>query len=399
MAIHGGIKILRVVIAGAGPAGSSLAIRLARRGHEVTLVERERFPRHKLCGEFISPECLSQFAELGVLDEMLSAGGERIYETRFFEKNGRSFSVPSRLLDDRGFALSLSRSKMDDILFRAARAAGTNVIDNAKITDANVDNERVEAVTVNAGGEISILSADLFIDATGRSMAFSRLIERKLDRAEPAHSSSSLAVGFKAHLSNADIPPGVCEIYFFPGGYGGLTSIEDGLTNLCFLAAPKAAKKLGGDADEMLRNLVSVNRRAAETLQPATRVRDWLAVSVNSFGKRGTIRAENLLAIGDSAAFIDPFTGSGMLMAFESASMLAEVINGPAPLPEIAGRYSSAYAHAFDRRLRVCASLRWAAFRPILPTLAITFLNLSRVSRTYLAGSTRPAGPSDAKSA
>ena len=77
-----------IVIAGAGPAGSSLAIRLSRLGFTVTLIERYKFPRAKLCGEFISPECLKHFEELGVLDEMLTAGGDRVSETVFYETAG-----------------------------------------------------------------------------------------------------------------------------------------------------------------------------------------------------------------------------------------------------------------------------------------------------------------------
>ena len=74
---------LQITIVGAGPAGASLAIRLANQGFSVNLIEREKFPRHKLCGEFISPECLAHFKDLGVLDEMLDSGGERITETDF----------------------------------------------------------------------------------------------------------------------------------------------------------------------------------------------------------------------------------------------------------------------------------------------------------------------------
>ncbi len=83
----------KIVIAGAGPAGTSLAIRLAQKDFEVTLIERETFPRHKLCGEFISPECLAHFEDLGVLDNMLSAGGARITDTRFYAPSGLSFCV------------------------------------------------------------------------------------------------------------------------------------------------------------------------------------------------------------------------------------------------------------------------------------------------------------------
>ena len=85
----------KIAIAGAGPAGSSLAIRLAEAGFDVTLIEREKFPRHKLCGEFISPECFDHFRELGVLDRMLSAGGDHISETRFYSPSGRNVAVPS----------------------------------------------------------------------------------------------------------------------------------------------------------------------------------------------------------------------------------------------------------------------------------------------------------------
>src|SRR5689334_20098902 len=117
----------RVVMAGAGPAGSSVAIRLAKLGFEITLIERERFPRPKLCGEFISPECLAHFTELGVLDQMMSAGGDEISETRFFESGGRSVTVPSRWFGHGEFALSLSRASMDKILLDEAKRIGVSV--------------------------------------------------------------------------------------------------------------------------------------------------------------------------------------------------------------------------------------------------------------------------------
>src|SRR5690348_5628648 len=110
-----------IVIAGAGPAGSSLAIRLRAQNVPVVLIERYNFPRQKLCGEFISPECLAHFAELGVRDQMLDAGGDRVFETRFFELGGRSLNVPTNWFGAGDFALSLSRARMDEILLNAAQ--------------------------------------------------------------------------------------------------------------------------------------------------------------------------------------------------------------------------------------------------------------------------------------
>ena len=109
-------EMLPIVIAGAGPAGSTLAIRLRQLDLPVVLVERFEFPREKLCGEFISPECLEYFRELACLDAILEAGGDRIVETRFFEVGGRSVIVPSKWFTGEGFAISLGRARMDQIL-------------------------------------------------------------------------------------------------------------------------------------------------------------------------------------------------------------------------------------------------------------------------------------------
>ena len=84
-----------VIIAGGGPAGSSAAIHLARQGARVLLAEQKKFPRAKLCGEFISPECVTHFARLGVSELMLASRPSQLIETVFYSQNGTSVSVPS----------------------------------------------------------------------------------------------------------------------------------------------------------------------------------------------------------------------------------------------------------------------------------------------------------------
>ncbi|HEX8117274.1 MAG TPA: FAD-dependent oxidoreductase, partial [Pyrinomonadaceae bacterium] len=83
------------IIVGGGPAGASAAVHLAASGARVLLAERERFPRDKLCGEFISPECLGHFERLGVSEAMSRGGGARVSETVFYAPSGRGVSVPS----------------------------------------------------------------------------------------------------------------------------------------------------------------------------------------------------------------------------------------------------------------------------------------------------------------
>src|SRR3954466_6712019 len=129
-----------IVIAGGGPAGSSLAIRLARQGASVLLAEQKRFPRHKLCGEFISPECLDHFRELGVLDAMLSSGAASLATTVFYSRRGRSFEVPSNWLGGQGLAIGLSRAQMDRVLLDEAKRSGVTVIEEVSISGTiNVD--------------------------------------------------------------------------------------------------------------------------------------------------------------------------------------------------------------------------------------------------------------------
>ena len=380
-------RVSRVVIAGAGPAGSSLAIRLAHYGFDVTLIERERFPRHKLCGEFISPESLAHFQELRVRDGLLSLGGQRIYKTRFSDRKGRSFVISSGILDGEGFALSLSRYEMDRCLMERAKALGVRVLDGTRVANVIADGESMTGVEA-VGDERETIIADIFVDATGRASALRKAADRVAGG--PGEAGKPLAIAFKTHLENVRIEPGTCEIFFFPGGYGGITSIEAGLANLCFMMRASKARELGADADVLLRKAVCQNRTAASYLEGADRMRDWLAVSIGSFGRTPRPRMRNLLSVGDSAAFIDPFTGSGMLMALEGSKLLAEMINsassGPALIQEA---YDAAFARVFGRRLRVCSLLRRAAFLPVVPSIAISLLGSSRRGRNYLAGATR----------
>ena len=376
-----------VVIVGAGPAGAGLAIRLAGAGHRVTLVEKERFPREKLCGEFISPECFRHFGALGVREEMLSLGGARLTETRFFDPAGRSVAVPTRWFGHGDFALSLSRARMDTALLDRARGAGVAVMDGARAVAAEAEGGRLRSITVKAGnGDRSDLRADLFVDATGRAGALARLVGKD----EQASPRRSRLVAFKNHLSGVRADPEACEIYVFPGGYGGLSPVEGGKANLCFIVEADVAKRLIGKPNSHIDLIARRNRRAAETLSGAAEAGEWLAVPVGGFGRRKHPSAANLIAIGDAAAFIDPFTGSGMLMALESAELLARCIGkhraAGADLSEI---YAREHAAKFRKRLATSAVLRRAAFMPRLASAVIAAAGSSDRLRERLARATR----------
>ena len=406
----------KIVIVGAGPAGTSLAIRLAKENFDVTLIEREKFPRQKLCGEFISPECLEHFRQLGVLDEMLSAGGERIYKTIFYSQSGKSVSVPSEWFGgDLQRALSLSRAEMDFRLMEKAKDAGVKVLEESSVIGLLFEKTEVCGVKARTkNNELKEIAAGLTIDATGRVNVLGKLAEKEISRKGAKSQSNeekqnyeprttnhkpttkkqkTKFVGFKTHLENIQMEKGRCEIYSFRDGYGGLSGIENGLANHCFLIKAERVREFNSDVGQIIENVVFQNQRARETLKDAKPVSDWLAVSVDGFGVKNLNPAKNLFSVGDSAAFIDPFTGSGMLMALESAEILAKIIAKSRLSSElITENYKILHRRKFNKRLLVCSLIRRLAYVPSLAGLTISALSLSEKAREILARATRRNG-------
>ncbi len=391
-----------VAIAGAGPAGTSAAIQLALAGASVLLIEEKKFPRPKLCGEFISPECLSHFRRLGVFDQMTGAGGAAVTETVFYSRSGRCVNVPSEWFGHGSAALGLSRSEMDFQLLERAKACGVRVLENAHASRLLHDAGIVHGIRVKNGDAEIDYPAIVSIDATGRTRSLARRVD---SRGATPRKHSNPWVAFKAHLENTHAAKGACEIYFYKGGYGGLSYVEGGVSNLCFIVSANEVRRCGSDPDRVMREVVMTNKRAAETLAAATPHTLWLSVSLESFGRRTLVPADGLLTVGDAAAFIDPFTGSGMLMALESGEIAATAIaQYLAPLRQgegfasLAGEYRSQYRRRFNSRLRVSGALRRAAFVPHLDAVAIALFGTSVHFRRRLARATRQSGASEAAS-
>src|ERR1041385_2581125 len=229
-----------VIIAGGGPAGSSAAIHLASRGARVLVVEQKKFPRPKLCGEFISPECARHFERLQVADSMASAKPSELTATVFYSRRGRNVRVPSSWFAHNTLALGLSRAEMDERLLLRAAEAGADVWEDAHATNLTAEDQTVSGLTVKRGTRETNCRAAVIIDATGRSRALARKLMSRRVRPERRP-----MVAFKAHFENTRIEPGACEIYFYRRGYGGLRSIRSGLSNLCFIASARDVRANG----------------------------------------------------------------------------------------------------------------------------------------------------------
>ncbi len=384
------LKSFDVAIVGAGPAGSSTAIRLADAGFNVLLVEQKKFPREKLCGEFISPECLTHFAELGVLLEISTAGGTDLLETVFYARNGKNISVKSEWFGSiDSLALGLSRAEMDALLLERARELGVTIYEDTTASGLIIDDKTVTGITLKSkdGGDISI-HANLTIDATGRSRSLARCVE-----ISAKDTSRAKHVAFKTHLRGARIEDGACEIYAYHDGYGGCNRVESDLFNLCFIASAEDTKRLGSDAERVMREVVFTNKRAEYAMKNAVVAKPWHAVPIQRFGRGSLVPADGLLTVGDAAAFIDPFTGSGILLALESARIASSAIalsfKKGSDFPFLASDYQRDYSAAFNKRLRICSLLRHVAFIPFWAEMTISALGLNTSLRRRLARATR----------
>jgi flavin-dependent dehydrogenase len=177
------------------------------------------------------------------------------------------------------------------------------------------------------------------------------------------------------------------------------------LSNLCFIVAARDVRERGSDAARVMREVVASNRRAALTLRDARVESAWLAVALEGFGRFRVAPARGLLSVGDAASFIDPFTGSGMLMALESGELAATTVARHLAqlraddssddargkrFDALACEYRDLYRERFGARLRVCSYVRRAAFAPrTLVELGVAALGASAYARRTLALATR----------
>ncbi len=232
------------------------------------LFEKSPYPKHKVCGEFLSPETAPLLEDLGVWGEILAAGPARICRMRI---NIGSAAKTWRLPEP---AFSLSRYSLDRLLLEAAVKSGSVVV-----------RERAASApkpVVRATGRISV----------------------------PGLPGGDRIFGFKAHFEG---PVNDCvELYFHNHCYVGVSAVEGRATNVCGLGPERVLRQFGFEVDELL----ATHEPLKERLAPLTRQWKWLMAGPLIFGNQFRVEGEegNYCA-GDALSFVDPFTGSGMLAA------------------------------------------------------------------------------------
>jgi len=364
------------IIIGGGPAGSSAAISLAGSGLRVLLLEEKHIPRDKLCGEFITPECFPTLRRLKVMERMLAAGAQKIERLTLIAPTGRAVHTSiAEMSGESSWAMSLSRARFDHILFARAREAGAACLEGVAVRNCELERSgvrNVEAMTLSDGKAVRF-RAPLVIDASGRN---SRLMVRPTERSGGRRGSRLYAL--KAHLEGVEGIEEQVELYFFPQGYGGLSRVEDGLVNLCFIVNEKSVRESGGDASKVVERTVKNNRLARARLLSFEVVGRWQSAGPLTFGTR-RLSQNGIVAVGDASGMIDPFTGTGMQIALRTGEMAAESIiealdssdssmkdarTPDALFDKVLARYGTLYESEFGKRMRAAELLRNVAFSP-----------------------------------
>jgi flavin-dependent dehydrogenase len=318
-----------LIVIGGGPAGTSVAITGVRNGARVLLLERGRFPRQKVCGEFVSAESLSLLADLlATQNARLLSDAIRIPCVRLF-LDGRVLQAAVNPP-----AASISRMELDQALWDSAEQCG--VESRQQTTVQNILGTGPFLVNTSAGE----FESRALVNASGRWS--------NLNSASNGHSSTKKWLGLKGHFAEHS-PPASADLYFFEGGYCGVQPVhtretggQSGRVNACAMVRADVASSL---PEVFLRHPALQER--SRGWKPLS---DPVSTSPLVFRKPQPER-DGVLMTGDAAAFVDPFVGDGISLALRSGRLAGECL-----IPFFAGSISLAqaardYRENYKRRL------------------------------------------------
>nr|WP_299345452.1 NAD(P)/FAD-dependent oxidoreductase [Allomuricauda sp.] len=326
-----------IVIVGGGLAGLTAALDLAQRGKQVMVIEKNKYPHHKVCGEYVSNEVLPYLEHLGVgLDQF---DLPQINKLQLTTQNGKSVMVD---LPFGGFGIS--RYTLDHHLYQLAEQRGVEFLFES-VTDINYSKNRFQ-ITLSTKKN---LYGKVVIGAFGKRSNLDKQLNRDFIKRK------SHWLGIKAHYKGYQYPDDLVGLHNFPGGYGGLSKTEDGSINFCYLVRYTSFKK-ERNVDEFHKNVVSKNPFLKDFMHQAEpKFENPLSIAQISFDRKEVVK-NHILMCGDTAGLIHPLCGNGMAMAIHSAKLAAEQIelflNNPEyDRAQMEINYKRAWKHHFQKRL------------------------------------------------
>jgi len=352
-------KEFDVIIIGGGLAGLTAAIELATKGRSILLLEKKKFPRHKVCGEYVSNEVLPVLIHFGI--NPFESGAQRMKQFVLSSPSGRSVFTKLPL-----GAFSLSRYRLDELLFQKAQSIGVDVRTGIQ---ANLI-QHVGNQSVVVAGKQKFVSR-FVIGAFGKTSNMRPKSEDNIN------SQQGRYFAVKRHI-RTDFPNDLVALHNFSGGYCGVSKIEDDKVNVCYLAQSKDLQHFGG-INAFEEKILFRNPHLKNVLTNAEELFDRpMAISNFSMGAKDAV-SDGVFMAGDSAGMISPLCGNGMAMAISSGFHLARLLNEcmvdghPNIWAEKA--YTRFWKSQFSTRLFWGGTLQHLFGKPVLSNFALNVLS------------------------
>lgn len=314
------------VVVGAGPAGATTALLLARAGASVLLVDRARFPRDKACSEYLSPATTEILERLdsAVLAEVEGAAHAKLYGMKVVAPGGAAMC--GRFRGPRSYSFALPRTTFDTMLLTAAARAGAQVREATTVENLLWEGGAVAGVTTRScnpkglpdgRGQRATCHARIVVGADGlRSVVARRL---GLVRSSPPR-----RVAFAAHVADVAGIDGVGELHVSRRGYVGLGPVGGGVTTVALVLPLATVRKERRDLRSGFFAELEKFPGLAGRFDPRRLVRDVLVTGpFAQWSRTAAAPGGGALLVGDAADFFDPFTGQGIYSAMRGAELAA----------------------------------------------------------------------------
>ncbi len=370
MGAAAGVTDCDVLVIGGGPAGSTAAGFLVRRGRSVILLERDRHPRFHI-GESLLPANMPILERLGVLEAVRRIGVLKL-GADFPTANGRGFNVFrfSRALGSTpGFAFQVKREEFDQLLFRHATSLGADAREGVRVRELEFLPQEVTAHAEADDGAKFVLRARYVIDATGRDALLGGRL--RLKRKHPRHQSAALFAHFRGVEPRAGNDAGNISIYSHDHGWAWMIPLRDGVFSVGIVADPWLLKGRREPPADFLLKILNGVPGAKERMAGAEIIGNLHATGNYSYLCRRLTGPRWIMA-GDAGAFVDPIFSTGVFLAMRSAERTAEIVDRVLDEPGLERRLQRAYEREVWAGLR---ALSWFIERFNAPATRQLFAN------------------------